>query len=184
VERAIVQHGYLVTGDARELGINPDYLRRLTALGKLEHRWRGVYRLVAMPVADTDEYYEAVLWAGSGGAVVGESALALWGLADVHPRQVEVAVVGGRPVQRSKPNGRVLVMTYPVDPDTLDEVDHIPVVRPQTAIAQAVAGGTDPEHVRQAISAARGKGLLGEVAAARLLVALVDQERTGQLVAV
>lgn len=53
--------------------------------------------------------------------------------------------------------------------------------RTRTAIAQAIKAGTDPGLVRQAIAAARGRGLIGETTQARLLVALDERERTGKV---
>jgi predicted transcriptional regulator of viral defense system len=179
VEVAAQQHGFLTTDDARDLGINTDYLRRLRALGKLANLWRGVYRVLAVPAAPHDDYFEATLWAGPGGVVVGEAALALWDLADVNPRVIEVAVTGGKPARHAKDNPQITVTTRRLDPAQIDEVHGVPVVRPEVAIRQAIEGGTDPELVRQAIANARGRGLIGELAEARLRVALDQFERTG-----
>jgi len=182
VERASEQQGFVTTSDARELEIAPVYLRRLASLGKIENRWRGVYRLPAIAITDHDEYQEAVLWAGEGGVVVGESALALWDLADVNPRRVQVSVVGGRRPRRLQPNGHVEVMALNVEPEDVDEVDNVPVVRARTAIAHGISGGTDPSLVRQAISSARARELIGEVTEARLLVALDERGPIGRAV--
>ncbi len=180
MERAAEQHGFLGVDDARELGIDPGYLRKMAAVGKLEHRWRGVYRLRAIPVTARDEFHEAVFWAGHGAVIAGEAALALWDLADVNPRQIEVAAGDGRPARRAQDNPRVRVLKFRVGRDEIDEVDNIPVVTARTAIAQTIRGGTDPGLIHQAIAAARGRQLIGETSAARLLVALDDRERTGK----
>lgn len=184
VERAAEQHGLFGVADARELDIDPGYLRKMAAAGKLEHRWRGVYRVRAIPMTTRDEFHEAVFWAGQGAVVAGEAALALWDLADVNPRQIEIALFRGRAARREHHNPRVRLLRHRVAPNDVDEVDNIPVVNAKTAIAQAITGGTDSGLVRQAITAARGRQLVGEVAEARLRVALDERDRTGKVVAV
>jgi len=74
------------------------YVRKLAAAGRADHRARGIYRLTAIPVTARDEYHEAVLWAGA--AVAGEAALALWDLADVNPRHIDVVIPAGRRLRR------------------------------------------------------------------------------------
>jgi predicted transcriptional regulator of viral defense system len=184
IGRAAEQHGYLAVDDARELGVSPAYMRKLAATGKLEHRWRGVYRVRAIPPRAGDELYEATMWAGTGASVAGESALGLWGLADVNPRHVEVALAGGRPARRTEPNPRVRVVRERIEQEQIEEVDNIPVVTPRVAIEQALKKGTDATLVRQAIKSARRRELIGETTEAKLLVALDVRERTGNVVRV
>jgi predicted transcriptional regulator of viral defense system len=179
VGRATEQHGYLGIDDARELGVSPAYMRKLAATGKLEHRWRGVYRVCAIPPRAGDELYEATMWAGTGASVAGESALGLWGLADVNPRHVEVALTGGRAARRTEPNTHIRVVRDRIDQGQVEEVDNIPVVAPRVAIEQALKKGTDATLVRQAIRTARRRELIGETTEAKLLVALDARERTG-----
>jgi len=90
VELAADKHGFVRTEDAKEAGVRPDYLRRLAMKGRLERRAQGLYRLTALPVGPLDEYHEAVLAARGEGVVAGDAALALWGLTDVNPREIEV----------------------------------------------------------------------------------------------
>ncbi|MGH3497001.1 MAG: type IV toxin-antitoxin system AbiEi family antitoxin domain-containing protein, partial [Nocardioidaceae bacterium] len=49
LERAVEQHGYVTTRDARELGIDPTQLRLMAARGRLERVARGVYRVPVLP---------------------------------------------------------------------------------------------------------------------------------------
>src|ERR1035438_5189744 len=100
VELAADQHGFVRTEDAEEAGVRPDYLRRLAMKGRLERRAQGLYRLTALPVGPPDEYHEAVLAARGEGVVAGDAALALWGLADVNPREIEVILPAGQRVRR------------------------------------------------------------------------------------
>jgi predicted transcriptional regulator of viral defense system len=180
VQRAAEQHGLVSTDDARELGIDPAYLRQMAASGRLEHLWRGVYRVRAIPVGAHDELHEAVFWAGLGAVIAGETALGLWGLADVNPRKVELALTEGRPSRRTVRNERVRILAGRVPSQDTDEVDNIPVVNAKTAIGQAIVGGTDSGLVLQAVASARGRQLIGEVTEARLRVALDDRDRMGR----
>lgn len=174
VERAGSQHGFITVDDLAELGVSQAYLRRLAARGAAEHRARGVYRLRALPVTPRDEFHEAALWAGPGSAVAGEAALALWELADVNPRRIEVAVPPGRRVRRVAGGDRFVVVGQ-VQPDDIDFVDDIPVVGAATAIAQAVARGVDGTLVAQAIDNAARRKLIDRVTEARLVVAAADR---------
>jgi predicted transcriptional regulator of viral defense system len=63
---------------AKEVGIHPDYLRRLAMTGRVERRAQGLYRLTALPVGPLDEYHEAVFAAGGEGVVAGDTALGAW----------------------------------------------------------------------------------------------------------
>ena len=94
------QHGFVRTADLDDLAIPQVYVRKLAAAGRADHRARGIYRLTAIPVTARDEYHEAVLWAGDGAAVAGEATLALWDLADVNPRHIDVVIPAGRRLRR------------------------------------------------------------------------------------
>jgi predicted transcriptional regulator of viral defense system len=174
VQRAATQHGYVRTADLVDLGIDEVYLRRLAADGRAEHRGRGLYRLVALPVTEFDEYQEAVMWAGDGAAIGGEAALVLWELADVNPRRIEVVIPPGRRLRRRGAD-RYRLKTEKLTPAEIDFVAGIPVARPDVAIRQVIEGGTEGSLVEQAITNANRRNLLKPLAEARLRVALADR---------
>lgn len=176
VERAGAQHGFVRTTDLDEMQIPQVYVRKLAARGRAQHRARGLYRLSALPVTANDEYHEAVLWAGDDAAIAGEAALALWNLADVNPRRIEVAVAPRHRVRR-RDTGRFTVTATNLRPQDIDFVDGIPVVVPATAIGQVIARGMEGTLVEQAIAAAAARGMLNRVDEARLRVALDDRHR-------
>lgn len=62
------------------------------APGGLENVAYGLYRVPDMPTHEFDQFAEALLRAGDGAFLHGESVLALFSLADVNPRQIKVAV--------------------------------------------------------------------------------------------
>lgn len=174
VELAADQHGFVRTEDAEEAGVRPDYLRRLAMTGRLERRAQGLYRLTALPVGPLDEYHEAVLTARGEGVVAGDAALALWNLADVNPRQIEVVLPAGQRVRRAH-DRRFHLRQLRLDPDQIDQVDGIPVLTPRAAIEQAITNGLEGAMIEQAITNARRRELISELTASRLRVQLADR---------
>ncbi len=174
VELAADQHGFVRTEQAEEAGVRPDYLRRLAMKGRLERRAQGLYRLTALPVGPLDEYHEAVLAARGEGVVAGDAALALWGLADVNPREIEVILPAGQRVRRANDH-RFRLRQRRLHPAQIDSVEGIRVLAPQAAIAEAIATGLEGKMVEQAIANARRRELIGEIGAARLRVQLADR---------
>jgi predicted transcriptional regulator of viral defense system len=172
--KAVDQHGFVRVEDVREMGINPVYLRKLAAAGRLENRFRGLYRLSAYPITANMPYQEAILWAHGVGVIAGESALALWGLADANPKLTDVVVPTGYELKRSG-GPKVRVRHARFSDDDVEMVDNIRVFTPVRAIADAIDIGADNGLVRHAIDNARRRDLIGELAEARLRVALADR---------
>src|SRR3954464_4863876 len=90
-ERALDQYGYVTTRDARELGVPPVELRKLSQRGGLEHVAHGLYRFDDIPHTGRDQFMEAVLRVGPDAFLVGDAVLALHDLALVNPRAIRVA---------------------------------------------------------------------------------------------
>lgn len=92
-EIAYGNHGFVTTRQAAEAGVPPVELPKLAEHSGLESVSYGLYRVTDLPPGDLDQYAEAVLRAGDGAYLFGESVLAFHGgLADVNPRQITVAV--------------------------------------------------------------------------------------------
>lgn len=91
-EIALDHYGYVTTRDAAEAGVPPIELPKLAARGGLENVAYGLYRVPDIPPTAYDQFAEALLRAGEGAYLHGESVLALFGLADVNPRRIKVAV--------------------------------------------------------------------------------------------
>lgn len=91
-EIALDQYGYVTTKQAVDAGVPAVELPKLAARGGLENVAYGLYRLSDAPTNAFAQYSEALLRAGDGSYLHGESVLALFGLADVNPRQIRVAV--------------------------------------------------------------------------------------------
>ena len=91
-ELAMDQYGYVTTKDAASAGVPAGELPKLAARGGLENVAYGLYRVPDAPTTEFDQFAEALARVGGGAYLHGESVLALWGLADVNPRHIKVAV--------------------------------------------------------------------------------------------
>jgi predicted transcriptional regulator of viral defense system len=168
------QHGFVRAGDAQAVGVDPVTLRKLASAGRLEHRGWGLYRLATMPTTANDEYHEAVLWLKQPGVIAGEAALALWDLADVNPRRIEVIVPRTYNPRRTGKQ-RYKFIRRMLAADEVDEVDNIPVIAPRIAIRDAIKAGLPGHLVEQAIATARRRKLIDPITEARLRVDLADR---------
>lgn len=91
-EIAYDNYGYVTTKYAKDAGVPAIELPKLTARGGLTNIAYGLYRVPDVPPTRFDQFAEALLRAGDGAYLHGESVLALFGLADVNPRRIKVAV--------------------------------------------------------------------------------------------
>ncbi|MDJ1370789.1 type IV toxin-antitoxin system AbiEi family antitoxin domain-containing protein [Gulosibacter molinativorax] len=90
-EIALDQYGYVTTRDAVAAGVPAVELPKLAARGGLQNVVYGLYRVPDIPPTRFDQFAEALLRVGPEAYLHGESVLALLELADVNPRQIQVA---------------------------------------------------------------------------------------------
>lgn len=91
-EIAYDNYGYVTTKDAADEGVPAIELPKLAARGGLVNVAYGLYRVTDIPATRFDQFAEAILRVGKGSYLHGESVLALFGLAEVNPRRIKVAV--------------------------------------------------------------------------------------------
>lgn len=89
-EIALGEYGYITTKDAVAAGVPAVELRKLAGRGALVNVTYGLYRVPDAPGTGFDQFAEALLRVGEGAYLRGASVLALFGLADVNPRRVQV----------------------------------------------------------------------------------------------
>jgi predicted transcriptional regulator of viral defense system len=167
LEVAAVQRGFVTTRDAETLGIAPVELRKLAHRGRLTHEAHGLYRLAAYPHREHDELMRAALWPNSRGVISHQTALGLWGLADVNPARIDVIVPAPyRPRRAGGEPYRVWVRD--LDDAAIEYVDDIPVVTPERAIVDAAAAGLQLRFIEQAIRTARERRLFGRATELRV----------------
>lgn len=87
---ALEQYGYVTTSDAARVGVPAVEVRKLASRGGLSRVAQGVYRFDDVAPSERDGFCEAVLSAGPGAMLAGESVLALHGLGQVNPAVYEV----------------------------------------------------------------------------------------------
>lgn len=120
---------------------------KLAARGALEHCAYGLYRVAGYPRQAGDEYVEAVLRVG-GGHISHESAIAVWGLADVNPSRINLTVP--KRVRRSGGATYRLWITQ-LEPRDVDEHLGIPVTTPRRSVIDAAARGSGPRLINQVV---------------------------------
>lgn len=89
-EIALGEYGFITTKQAVAAGVPAVELRKLAARGALINVAYGIYRLPDAPGSPFDQFAEALLRAGEGAYLRGDSVLALFALADVNPRKIRV----------------------------------------------------------------------------------------------
>jgi predicted transcriptional regulator of viral defense system len=162
------QYGFVSQHDARELGIQPMTLVRMSEQGTLERRGHGLYRLRYFPVSRLDSYMEATLWPrGVRGVLSHETALDLYELSDVNPSKIHITVPRDHRIRREIP------ALYRIHHETLANEhvtfhEGIPIVTPAHAIRQSHAAHLGPALIGQAIDHGLSNGRLTRREAAQL----------------
>lgn len=154
-EIAFDHYGYVTTKAAAEAGVPAVELPKLAARGGLDNVTYGIYRVTDIPPTPYDQFAEALLRAGEGAYLHGESVLALFGLADVNPKRVKVAV------------RRRTRATFPSFMELTQVKDEARTTFYEGLAAQPVAdailecrGRIETERLLDAAKQARGEGLL------------------------
>ena len=154
-ELALDRYGYVTTKDAVIAGVPAIELPKLAARGGLQNVAYGLYRVPDVPVTALDQFAEALLRAGDGAYLHGESVLALLGLADVNPRRIKVAIP--RRARSKLPSFIELTRVAGGLPTTLYEA------LPAQPIADAILecrGRIETERLLEAARQARAEGWL------------------------
>lgn len=156
-EVALDQHGFVTTAQAADLGVSKATLSKLTSRGRIERVAHGVYRVPQVPASHFDRFMLAALWTGAPEALVShESALDLYGVCDVNPRDVDVTVAKDRRISRRGGEGYRVHRADVAEEDRMWR-EEVPVVALRLAIEQCLAAGTPTYLLEQAI----GNGLAG-----------------------
>ncbi len=148
-------YGYVTIKDATDAGVPAVELPKLAARGGLTNVAYGLYRVPDVPPTRFDQFAEALLRVGEDAYLHGESVLALFGLADVNPRRIKVAVP--RRVRAKLPS--------------FIELTHVPIA-PRTTVYEGLAS----QPVAEAILECRGR-----IETERLLDAAGKARREGLL---
>lgn len=159
-EVAADQYGFITRNDARDVGVDPDYLHVLAGRGVIEHTGVGLYRFPEVPVTERTSFMETVLWVGRDAALSHDAVLALHGLAFANPSVIRI--VTPHRVRRAKSPPTALKVIRRTIPDgELTRYFGIP----STTVARALLDCRDLTMRSRLIDAAkdaRREGLLRE----------------------
>ncbi|AKK08303.1 hypothetical protein HCH15_06055 [Corynebacterium testudinoris] len=154
-EIALDHYGYVTTRQAAEVGVPAVELPKLAARGGLENVAYGLYRVPYIPPTPFDQFAEALLRAGEGAYLHGESVLALFGLADVNPRRIKIAV--GRRTRAALPS--FMELTQKKEQGRTTYYEGLKAQPVADAILEC-RGSTETERLLDAAKQARSEGLL------------------------
>jgi len=159
-EVAIDQHGFITARQAKDEGINPVELVKLTARGRLERVAHGVYRVPQVPGSRWDNWALAVLWTGVPEACLShETALAAWDITDINPDQIHVTIPKNKRLRRS--GGDTYVIHHAnLDPSQRTWFEQIPITSIPTTIADCIDWGVPTYLIKQALERTEGTSLL------------------------
>lgn len=158
-EIATGPNGYITTDDARHLGGTAQVLVNMHRHGQLDRVAHGLYRFRAFPTDRLDELMQATLWPRRLGVISHDSALDLWNLCDVNPARIHVTVPKTGRIRRTAPTVYE-VHVRDLDPGDITRFEGIRVVMPLRAILDGIERHLDGRLIRQAIDAARRRGLI------------------------
>jgi predicted transcriptional regulator of viral defense system len=155
---ALQQGGYFDRQDAQTHGIDDRLLHYHVKTGRFERCFPGVFRISRAPIAPHDDLLLAYVWTNYRGAVSHESALALYGLADVMPTQVHLTV----PLDFRRATSSFVLHRSTLEPDDFTEYDGVCVTTPARSIVDAASSGMGPEQVMLAVRQGLDRALFEE----------------------
>lgn len=157
---ATAQHGFVTAQQATDLGITKGALQMMVQRGTLDRVAFGVYRFPQYPVGEADQKMLAVLWTRAPEAALShETALDAYGISDVNPHRIHVAVGTRRRLRRT--GGDEYVVHYEdLDAEQVGWWQEIPTVTAKTAVEQCIGYGTPTHLLRQAIERGHAQGYL------------------------
>jgi predicted transcriptional regulator of viral defense system len=162
LDRAHDQHGYLTPADARELGVDPGYLRVLARRGALEHPARGVFRFptTIVPPGRMDEFAAAVVWPQEvAGVLTHDTALDLYEICDISPDRIHITVPKNHRIKRRVPSLYVVHHADLPDEDVTRR-EGLPITTVRRTIADCIAAGVRGGLIEDAIQTAHRQAML------------------------
>ncbi len=155
---AELQAGYFTTAQARQVGFSPRLLTYYVAQQRFQRIRNGVYRLVDFPASPYEDLFVAWLAAGPNAVISHESALALYGISDVLPREVHVII----PRTASRRRHKIRLHTNRIADEDVTNYAGLPVTTVPRTIAHVATSGLGDDLIVQAIHEAIVRGLVSK----------------------
>lgn len=155
------QAGYITTAQAEAMGVHRNTLRdQAREGGRVERAGRGLYRLRFFPRSPFDHIAAAWVQAGPDLAVVShESALELYGLADVAPGDVHLTLPRTYRHRRAPFGVRFHRPRAPLQEKEIRRVQAVRATSPERTLIDVLEAGTQPEQVELAVRQAIERAL-------------------------
>lgn len=155
------QAGYFTTQQAVEAGMDRSTLSHHARTGgRYQRVARGLYRLRHFPTSAHEHVVAAWLPRRGAGAVVShDSALELYGLADVIPDIVHLSVPRSQRGQRPRVGVRLHTLVRPLEPSETRSAAGVMATSPERTLVDCAAGDTAPEQVELAVRQALARSL-------------------------
>jgi very-short-patch-repair endonuclease len=169
------QHGAFGWCQAKGFGVTPTELKVLFRRGVIERAHLGVYRLAGSPRTWRQKLMIAVLAAGSGAAVSGRAAAALWRIPGYAEGRVEVTQT--RRPSRRYPYGHEHSTTY-LPEHQIKDVDGIPVTCIERTVLD-LCGRQFYERSERLVKTVVGRGRTSLKALGVMLADTAKQGRPG-----
>ena len=149
------EHGGLISvQEAERAGVSNRMLLHYATVGDLERVQRGIYRLVWLPHHRFADVIAACMRVGGDAVATGETAAAVWGLAEAMPTRISICT--SRPWRGTLAGGRVVVCSLADDERTVR--DAVPVTSLGRTLADLAVG--DPDRAVDAVEDAQRVGVL------------------------
>jgi predicted transcriptional regulator of viral defense system len=149
------QAGYFTASQAASVGFSQERLSNTVKSGKFRRAAQGVYRLTHFPASKHEDLFIAWLITGPNSVISHESALSLYELSDVLPREVHVIV----PRSASRRRKNIRLHTNKLEPDEITSRYGLPVTTVIRTLFDVASSGLAEELLRQAIEEASQRGL-------------------------
>jgi predicted transcriptional regulator of viral defense system len=120
-----------------------------------------VYRLVHFPAGEHEDLVVVWLWSEQHGVFSHETALALFGLFDVMPRQVHLTLPASWRGRRLRIPPGLALHHADIRPEERSWVGPVPVTSPARTLLDCAAERVAPDIVRQAVDEGLRRGLFG-----------------------
>ena len=151
------QRGYFTTRQAHRAGVSDRLLTHWVGTGRFRRVAHGIYRLRDFPANPREELMIPLLWAGPDSALSHETALELYGLADVLPTTTHLTVPASF---RPRQHAGVTLHHAPLSPDQVALRDDLRLTTVERTLVDCFRWGTDRDQLLLAARQAVDRGLV------------------------
>jgi predicted transcriptional regulator of viral defense system len=151
------QRGYFTTRQAHQAGVSDRLLTHWAKTGRFQRVAYGIYRLRDFPATAREELMIPLLWAGPDSALSHETALELYGLADVLPATTHLTVPSSFAPRR---HAEVTLHYEPLPSIEITLRDDLRLTTVERTLIDCFRWGTDRDQLVLAARQAVDRGLV------------------------